>query len=118
MLKINFVTDPVLTSEAKPVIKIDKKIQRLASEMAVILSRQRNPEGVGLAAPQVGLPLRLFIIKTKKNAPTETFINPEIIASVKNKTPTPEDAADSDQSAEKLEGCLSIPRIWGHVKRD
>jgi len=112
-MKIVTVPHPILNQKTKPILKIDKKIRQLVKEMIKVLNKQIDPPGVGLAAPQVDFPLALFIIKpTKKTKPT-VFINPRIIKHVtcnmkhetqkKKKTP--------------LEGCLSIKKVWGHVKR-
>ena len=81
--------------------------------MAAILKKTTNPKGVGLAATQVGLDKRLFIILDEKNKKTKVFINPEII-SVSKKMLTSVYKKKKDRW---LEGCLSIPRLWGFVDR-
>jgi len=58
----------VLLKPAKPVAKIDNKIKTIVKDMAGTLKHAANPKGIGLAAPQVGLPLRIFLIKLKKCA--------------------------------------------------
>ena len=83
--------------------------------MEKVLIAQDDPPGVGLAANQVGLDLSIFIIKPTEKAKTKVFINPKIISrtdllKAKNKKVRPSKKV-------KLEGCLSIPRIWGPVKR-
>lgn len=78
MLSIVVAPNTVLSEKALLVEKIDNSIKKLISEMKETLSHTKDPEGVGLAAPQVGRSLRIFIIKPDKNAGVEVFINPEI----------------------------------------
>ncbi len=77
--------------------------------MKATLLAATNPKGVGLAAPQIGEPWRVFI--TKPLADIRVFINPEIIQISTKKT----DGVPEREN--KLEGCLSIPKIWGRVHR-
>lgn len=112
MLKIIIVPNQILTTPTKKVKKIDKKIRKIIEEMEETLIAQKNPEGVGLAAPQVGLPLSLFIIKPKKNQPIKIFINPKILEKKFIKK-----TKKTVKKTRKLEGCLSIPKIWGVVNR-
>lgn len=123
-MKIVHAPHPVLTIHAKPVAKIDGKVRTLVKGMTITLIAQKDPEGVGLAAPQVGVCIRLFIIKKNKKAPLKVFINPiilkraDIIVPANSTTPslTELDQRDTEEPT-KLEGCLSIPRIWGKVTR-
>ena len=124
MLKILTAPNSVLTARTKPVNKVDKKIKKLVIDMEETLLTQSDPQGVGLAAPQVGYSLALFIIKAKPSAETQVFINPKIISShsepkVKNlaKRSAGSFAGAQDDSEEKMEGCLSVPRIWAPLKR-
>ena len=92
---------PVLGQKAKPVEKIDDSIRALADRMLDIMIQQK---GVGLAGPQAGVPLRIFVASpdgTKKNA--KVYINPVITPSGKL------------EAAE--EGCLSLPGIYGKIRR-
>lgn len=84
--------------------------------MKVLLNQQTDPPGVGLAAPQVGGPLQLFIIKPTAKSPISVFVNPKIINQEETKPDLKLDHVKNLKS-NKLEGCLSIPRIWGSVKR-
>lgn len=108
MSKIVLVPNQVLFSPAKEVKKIDKEINQIISEMKKALIATRNPKGVGLAATQIGLSLRIFITRPKETDPIRVFLNPEIIEKNESKL---------DKKSEKLEGCLSVPKIWGEVKR-
>jgi peptide deformylase len=92
------VGNPVLRQKAKRVTQIDRPIQRLIDDM--IETMQAAP-GVGLAAPQIGIPLRLAVIEVEDRI--TVIINPEIIKS---------------QGEEELdEGCLSVPGFWGRLQR-
>lgn len=116
MLPIIHAPHPVLSKKAKPIEKIDASIKRLIEEMTETLANAKDPEGVGLAAPQVGKSLRLFIVKESKSAPLRVFINPEI--KVINSEKTTKSKQTQKKSKEvKLEGCLSLRDIWGVVKR-
>ncbi len=83
--------------------------------MEETLVNQFDPQGVGLAAPQVGVSLAFFIIKLRPTSPTEVYINPKIVKE-SNKSASKKQGSSKD-GEEKLEGCLSIPRIWGALKR-
>lgn len=122
MLKIVHAPHAILTKGARAVTKIDKRIRDLVYDMEETLIEQVNPQGVGLAAPQVNSDLAIFIIKPTLKADTQVFINPKIVESVKPVKPVKPAATDSTDSTKsedvKLEGCLSIPRIWGPVTRN
>jgi peptide deformylase len=92
------VGHPVLRQKAKRVSQIDRPIQRLIDDM---IETMRAAPGVGLAAPQVGVPLRLAVIEVDDSI--TVIINPEIIKT------TGEHELD--------EGCLSVPGFWGQVHR-
>ena len=114
MLSIVTAPSPVLTTPTKPIITIDKSVKKLIREMEETLLAQKDPEGVGLAAPQVGRPLALFIIKKNANSQTRTFINPQIIGTLPTLKPT---AQDQKKALNRMEGCLSIPHIWAPLIR-
>ena len=92
------VGNPVLRQKARKVSQIDKPIQRLIDDM---IETMKQAPGVGLAAPQVGVPLRLAVIEV--DAKITVIINPEIVKS----------SGDVDLD----EGCLSVPGFWGQVGR-
>ena len=105
------VPNLVLTSSAKSVTQFDGKLKHVIDDMKATLIATRNPKGVGLAAPQVGLSIRLFITRPTEKSTIRVFINPEIIK-------TTESVTDGvPERSNKLEGCLSIPNVWGKVKR-
>lgn len=114
MLKIVQAPSSVLSEKAKPIEKIDASMQKLIKEMAQTLASAKDPEGVGLAAPQIGKSLQLFIIKESPNAQLRVFINPKIKRHGKVKIPV---RTEGEKKGVKLEGCLSLQDIWGIVDR-
>lgn len=107
------ITTPndVLMTPAQAVVKIDHKVKKIISEMRETLSKADNPKGVGLAAPQIGVSLRIFLINPQENDPISVYINPTftwksdtLVKGIPGKTG-------------KLEGCLSIPKVWGVATR-
>lgn len=91
--------DPLLREKAKPVNVINKNIKKLLSDMEETM---REAEGVGLAAPQVGVSKRIVVIDVGDGL--LELINPVIIAS------------EGIQVCEQ-EGCLSVPGYFGEVER-
>lgn len=98
-LKIVKVGDPVLRSVSRPVEKITPRIIQLLDDM---IDTMRAADGVGLAAPQVGVLRRIVVIETPDEGLIE-LINPKIIAYA------------GEQRSE--EGCLSIPGKFGITVR-
>ncbi|HHZ12929.1 MAG: peptide deformylase [Caldicoprobacterales bacterium] len=94
----HYERDEVLRKKARPVDKIDNRILLLLDDMAETMY---NAEGVGLAAPQVGVLRRIVVIDIGEGI--IELINPEIVE---------EQGEQMD-----MEGCLSIPGITGLVKR-
>lgn len=107
----------VLSEKAQKILKIDKTITNLIEEMQQTLIKAKDPEGVGLAAPQVGKSLQLFITKPTPNAKFTTFINPEINFIETPQTTQTTIEKEKNISLKKLEGCLSLDNIWGPVHR-
>lgn len=112
MLKIVSAPNPVLSQSAKQISKIDSKILKIIEEMKKTLLSAKDPIGVGLAAPQVGIPLQIFIAKPTPKSKIRVFINPFI-----TKINTDQLESVKIKSSTKLEGCLSLSNIWGEVKR-
>lgn len=108
--KVVQAEDLRLRKVSKPVGKIDKKILLLISDLKETLLAHKNPEGVGLAAPQIGKNLRVFVMRDGENL--KTVINPQIISTSKVKAATKKNDKD-----EILEGCLSIPHYYGPLRR-
>lgn len=117
MLKIVSVPNEVLSNPTLPVQAIDQGIVDLIAEMKKTLISHKDPKGVGLAANQVGKNLSLFIIKPTDKSAIRVFINPKILKVVEEKVKKNKDKKKLKKKPVRLEGCLSIPRIWGPVKR-
>ena len=98
-LKIVKEGDDILRKKCRPVDEINPRIIRLLDDMAETM---RDAQGVGLAAPQVGILRRIVVIEVEEGNLIE-LINPKIIAY----------AGEQDGT----EGCLSVPGKWGMVKR-
>jgi len=91
----------VLVRRARPIDKIDDGIRQLVEKMTDIML---NNKGVGLAGPQAGVPLRIFIISLDASREAvKVFINPTV---------TPDAEFDSME-----EGCLSVPGVSARIKR-
>lgn len=123
----NIVTapSPVLSQTAKAVLKIDKNISDLLQEMSNALLSAKDPVGVGLAAPQIGKSVRIFITKPTEKSPISVFINPKILSKseeqkILNSKNSPKIEAKKPKKSQgkMLEGCLSLPNIWGEVMRN
>ncbi len=99
VLPIRTLPDPVLRQKAKRVKTIDPSVSKLIKNM---LETMRKASGVGLAAPQVGVPLRVVVIEVPDQEPI-CLVNPQIVR----------------KSGERIieEGCLSIPGYVGQVCR-
>ena len=98
MRKILTDKDPALHKVCRPVEKFDWKLHKLLDDMAETLA-QAN--GVGLAAPQVGILRRVVLVDTGENI--LELVNPELL--------------ETDGEQEGAEGCLSVPGKYGLVKR-
>ncbi|MFC1782615.1 peptide deformylase [Planctomycetota bacterium] len=100
-LNIRCYPDPILRQPAQPVQEISSEIVALVDRMTDLML---EANGIGLAAPQLGVPLQVVILSlTGKGEHVETFINPEL------------DGFEGDSEVE--EGCLSLPGVRGLVRR-
>lgn len=103
VLDIILAPDPRLTTCCEPVNTVDRKLKRLMDDM---LETMYAAPGIGLAAPQVGILKRLFVVDVGDEDARDPryFINPKI----------------ADRSGKKStyeEGCLSLPKQFGDVQR-
>ena len=100
VLSIRNFPDPVLKQKAKRVRAIDSSVKKLISDM--IETMHSEPGRVGLAAPQVGVSLRVIVIGLPE-AEDIAIVNPEIVR----------------RRGERLinEGCLSVPGYFGQIQR-
>ncbi len=92
------VGHPVLRQKARRVSQMDRALQKLIDDM---IETMKVAPGVGLAAPQVGVPLRLAVLDVDDTI--TVIVNPEIVKSIG------EVVLD--------EGCLSVPGFWGQLTR-
>jgi peptide deformylase len=101
ILNILYLPDPCLRKVAKPIEKIDDALQTLIDDM---FDTMYDANGVGLAAPQIGVSLRLSVIDVVGDKSQQlVLINPEIIS--------------SEGQKEYQEGCLSVPSAYDTVIR-
>lgn len=100
VLPIRVVPNPILKQKAKRVKAIDGSIKKLVADMIETL--HAAPGRVGLAAPQVGVPLRVIVIGIPEEEDI-ALVNPEIVRRKGERMVT--------------EGCLSVPGYFGVVKR-
>lgn len=111
-MKIITVPHPTLRSVASAVTLVDKKLFEFLKALEETLLETRNPKGVGLAAPQVDKLKRVFAINfAEDNRDLRSVINPVITEHSTEVTYGP------DKEEPYLEGCLSIPGIYGPVPR-
>ena len=99
-LEIVKIGDDILRKKCKPVEKFDDALRLLTSAM---LDTLEEAEGVGLAAPQVGVDGRFFVVDIR-DGKQYVFINPEILET-------------SEELGPYEEGCLSIPGVYHNVMR-
>lgn len=103
--------NPVLRQIAKNVAKVDKKTLSIVTDLKDTLKTQKEPEGVGLAAPQIGKSVRIFIADYKDFQ--RVVINPEVLKTSEAKVK----GLKTKSHKEILEGCLSLPYYYGPLKR-
>lgn len=111
VLDVVQVPDPVLNKKAKQITFKEPKLKKLILDMVETLEKQSDPPGVGLAGPQVGVSLRIFIAGLGKNHNNwQVFINPEILEKKGS-------SLEKQAGKNVLEGCLSLKDYYGQVKR-
>lgn len=100
--ELRYLGDPILREEAAPVASVTDEVRRLVEDMFDTMYAE---EGVGLAAPQVGVPLRVIVVDPREpDVVPFALINPRI-------------SAFSDEVERAEEGCLSIPGLKEIVER-
>lgn len=97
--EVRHLPDTVLRGKAKRVSTIDKSIHKLIDDM---IATMQHTNGVGLAAPQIGVPLRVVVLRMPEEEPL-AIINPEVVK--------------RSGEREVVEGCLSAPGYQGLIKR-
>jgi len=101
-MQLVIAPDPRLRIQTKRVKKINPALLQTLKEMVKLTKTFKEPEGVGLASTQIGLDESFFV--AKKAEKFISIINPKILSSGK-------------KTKKYFEGCLSVPNIWGEVKR-
>lgn len=99
-MKVLQLGNDILRHKAVQIDDINDDIRALAKDMLVTMTVE---DGIGLAAPQIGQSIRLFVVKADDGI-ERTFINPQIIAT-------------SQETTSYEEGCLSIPKTYEDVIR-
>lgn len=101
MLVIAKYPQKILRQKAKSISQFNDDLKKLAEDMAEIMY---NDNGIGLAAPQVSQSIRMVVVGQSNRRSYQVYINPQI-------------TFKSDDSSISEEGCLSLPGIFGLVKR-
>ena len=112
-MKIVTIPHPALRQKANKVTDFSSGLKKFLADLQQTLQKTDNPRGVGLAAPQVDTSLRIFatqIDEDRKQLP-QIFINPLIVKQSDKHTFGP------DPEEPRLEGCLSMPLLYGPVPR-
>ncbi len=103
VLEIKKYPDPVLRQKAEEVKDLNGALQKLIDDM---IQTMHEAPGIGLAAPQVGRPLRLIVTDISHREPEQpliVLINPEIV--------------EAEGKIDSEEGCLSVPGYYTTIKR-
>ncbi len=114
-LKILTIPNPILRQPSLAVKLVDKKVLSFIKDLSATLERQDHPKGIGLSAVQTGKLWRIFLTYLPEKAggkpAVRAYINPEITTASKKLTLGP------NPKKPILEGCLSVPKIYGPVYR-
>jgi peptide deformylase len=115
-MKIVTAPHPALAKISRSINNIDQEAQKLAKSLVSSLANK----GIGLAAPQIGQNKTIFVINLPQKE-AEIFINPTIISHSKKKQhfylSSDQNHQENHQRQPFLEGCLSLPHLYGTVKR-
>lgn len=118
-MQIITIPHSTLRAKAKEITKIDKKLIKFVKNLEQTLADARNPQGVGLAAPQVDKTLRVFTTQLPDETQTlrpeliKHYINPVIT----NRSPKLILGETANDKEAREEGCLSMPGLYGPVPR-
>ncbi len=91
-----------LRQTSKEVITFDKSVEQVVLDLTDTINAQKDPVGLGLSAPQIGIIKRIFVARIRNKI--KHFINPKILKF-------------SKKEVSLMEGCFSVPDIYGHVVR-
>lgn len=96
------IPDERLRQKSQEVVSFDKTLEALIADLTDTLVSQTDPPGLGLSAPQIGEFKRVFVAKIRNKF--KSFVNPKILKI-------------SKKEIAYLEGCFSVPHLYGHVIR-
>ncbi len=100
--EIRLFGDPILRTRCAPVETVDEEVRALIDDL---VETMYEADGIGLAAPQVGVPLRVFVYDVREpDAAPGVLVNPEIL--------------EREGATREEEGCLSLPGLTELVDRD
>ena len=100
VLKVRKYGDPALRRSAEPVAEVTPEVRLIIADM---IETMYDEVGIGLAAPQVGIPKRLIVISDEEGRGVQALLNPAIV--------------DRGGEVTGEEGCLSIPGVFAPVTR-
>lgn len=100
--KIITLPDKRLRQKSSPVTTFDKSLETLITNLTDTLESQTDPVGLGLSAPQIGTFKRIFVARVRSKI--KSFVNPKILKF-------------SKKEVSYMEGCFSVPDLYGHVIR-
>lgn len=96
------IPDEKLRQKSEVISTFDKSLNNLITNLIDTLNVQTNPSGLGLSAPQIGIFKRVFVARVRNKI--KHFVNPQLLKF-------------SQKEASFLEGCFSVPLLYGHVAR-
>lgn len=102
-MEVVIAPNPKLRVKTKPIKKVSLALLKTIKNMISLTKTFKDPEGVGLASTQIGLGEQYFVAKLSDGT-FKAFFNPKVISV-------------SKLTKKMMEGCLSIPNIWGEVNR-
>lgn len=100
--KIVTIPDKRLRQKSQDIKSFDQSLKKLIADLSDTLISQTDPPGLGLSAPQIGILKRAFVAKSRNKV--KSFINPKILKFTKKEVAL-------------IEGCFSVPDLYGHVIR-
>ncbi|OGE07725.1 peptide deformylase [Candidatus Curtissbacteria bacterium RIFCSPLOWO2_02_41_11] len=100
--KILITPDKKLRQISQEITGFDGSLKSLIADLTETLEIQTDPPGLGLSAPQIGVFKRVFVAKIRNKI--KAFVNPQILKF-------------SQKEVAYLEGCFSVPNLYGHVVR-
>jgi peptide deformylase len=100
--KILTLPNELLRQKAGEVVSFDKALEGLITDLTETMEAQTDPIGLGLSAPQLGILKRVFVARVRNKV--KHFVNPKILKF-------------SKKEIAYLEGCFSVPDLYGHVTR-